>query len=225
MSKHLLFALGAFAVLRAAVGCSDSDDSDNPNSNTGASSSSDAASSTEASSSSSASSSGAGGGAGDGGAGGGATGGAGGGTAGGGGTGGTCDYSSPNTCETAEVLTEMAGDEGAPIVTVTGQTSKYFQIKMLEKSNLPGTVKYKVSLTTPQGMNYDLFVRRGDGDAPNCNIAPDKGTGMPATVADFFADSVVSDDSAWISIEVAYVNGMACGMDAEWTLTVQGNAQ
>ena len=155
MRSFILLVLGTLLV-QAGAG-SDDDDSDNPAGSSSTGDSTDDASSADASSASSSSSSGAGGDGAMGGAGGAAGGGGGaGGSGGGGGTGGSCEYTAPNTCETAETLMEIAGDQGTPSVVVTGQTSKFFQIKLLEASSVPGVVEYKVTLESPQGMNYDV---------------------------------------------------------------------
>jgi hypothetical protein len=83
-----------------------------------------------------------------------------------------------------------------------------------------------VTLTSPAGMNYDLFVHQGPQDgSPDCNAPEIKGTpsGSSETVSDSWDDDQGlggEDDSVWLSIEVRHVSGMDC--NATWTLKIEG---
>jgi len=155
----------------------------------------------------------------------GGVGGKGGGGGAGGAGGGTCEYTSPNTCDTAEAMPDVAGDLGSDMQVVTGTTAKWFVVKVSESSNQPATVSYTVSLASPPAMDFDLFVTEGDSGGPNCAGQAGLGVGEPAEVTNSFSDQVGSDDSVVLSIEVRYISGSACGMDAQWTVTVAGNTQ
>jgi hypothetical protein len=176
--------------------------------------------------------SGSGSGSGSGGGGGGSTGGgsSGGGGAGdtGGGGGGVCDFSSPNTCASAQSLASVSGDDGGT-TTVKGNTSKWVTIHVTEDDSgvFETDLSYTVTLTSPPGMLYDLVVHQGPQDgAMNCAAAPKLGQpadGAVQTVSDSWDDDQGiggEDDSLWLNIEIVHVSGDDCA--AEWTLKIQG---
>jgi len=76
-------------------------------------------------------------------------------------------------------------------------------------------------------MDYNLKVHQGPQDGnPDCNVSPLNGSGNPESVSGSWDDDQGfggEDDSVWLSIEVEYVSGSACGPNAEWTLTVTGH--
>jgi hypothetical protein len=148
---------------------------------------------------------------------------------GGGGMGGDpCDFSAPDTCATAEQLADVSGDEG-DTVAVAGAGSKWFKVhvKETDSSVFETDLSYKVSLSSPAGMDYDLFVKQGPQDgSPNCGAAEVKGSpsGSAESVSQSWDDDQGiggEDDSLWLNIEVRYVSGDDC--DAKWTLTVVGD--
>lgn len=179
-------------------------------------------------------------GGGDGGAGGGGEGGAGEGGAGsttsasstsstGGGV--DCDFASPNACATAENLGAVAGDESSATISVQGTTSKWFKIRVEERASgvFETDLSYRVSLTSPAGANYDLFVIEGpQSGAASCNGVPKVGQQVGASEqvsASWDDDQGIGgeDDSVWLSIEVRHVSGDQCDLDDRWTLTIQGH--
>ncbi|WP_437610785.1 hypothetical protein WMF20_03855 [Sorangium sp. So ce834] len=183
----------------------------------------DASSSSRASSSSSSSSAGVGGAGGEGGS---SDGGAGAGGAGGAAS--ECDYGSPNTCAGAEDLGEISGDDGADSVTVTGTTSKWFKVYVVDEPiviPLPSTESFKATLTSPPGMNFDLIVYQGEllGAAPDCFASGVRGQGTPESFTAIWDDEAIAEDGLWFAIEVRHVEGTACGAEATWTLKLQGN--
>lgn len=139
-----------------------------------------------------------------------------------------CEYDAPDTCQTAESMPDVSGDTGGPTVTRKGSTSKWYKVHITEDdSNIFETdLSYRVQLTSPPGMNYDLRVHQGPQDgSPDCNVAPMNGAGNPEIVTSSWDDDQGiggEDDSLWLNIQVLYVSGTACGPNAEWTLTVQG---
>jgi hypothetical protein len=125
-------------------------------------------------------------------------------------------------------MPDVSGDTGGPTVTRKGSTSKWYKVHITEDdSNIFETdLSYRVQLTSPPGMNYDLRVHQGPQDgSPDCNVAPMNGAGNPEIVTSSWDDDQGiggEDDSLWLNIQVLYVSGTACGPNAEWTLTVQG---
>jgi hypothetical protein len=167
------------------------------------------------------------GGSGDGGMGGMGNGGAGGSDGGAGGS-VVCDFSAPNNCAAAEQLTAVSGDEG-DTTTSSGAGSKWFKIQVKETDSgiLETDLSYKVSLTSPPGMDYDLYVKQGPQDgSPNCGATAVKGmlSGGSESVSNSWDDDQGiggEDDSLWLSIEIVHVSGDNC--DAKWSLTVVGD--
>jgi hypothetical protein len=82
---------------------------------------------------------------------------------------------------------------------------------------------YTVTLESPPGMLFDLYVYTGDSNAPNCVATAVAGSGSPESFSDQWSDSFGTDDNRWIAFEVRSVSNMPCTSSAEWTLTVVGN--
>ncbi|HHH29339.1 MAG TPA: hypothetical protein ENK57_13480 [Polyangiaceae bacterium] len=150
---------------------------------------------------------------------------------GGQGAGLVCDFSHLNTCATASTLPPVKGDESGPDAVVTGDTSDWFQVDIVEADGgiFESDMSFTVTLDIPPGMDYDLIVHEGpEGSGPNCNAAPMFGqpSGNSETVSHGWDDSQPiggEDDSRWLSIEVLHVSGDDCGPGFQWTLTVAGN--
>lgn len=152
-----------------------------------------------------------------------------GGSGGSGGSGvGPCAFEAQNACGSAEQLANISGDEGGT-QSASGNTSKWFKVRIKETDDAisESDLSYKVSLTSPPGMDYDLYVRQGpqDGD-PNCNAAEKKGMlsgGSEVVTASWDDDQGIGgeDDSLWLSIEVRHVSGDDC--NAKWNLVVIGD--
>lgn len=154
-------------------------------------------------------------------------------TSGAGGAGGMapmCTYASPNQCSTATVLSAISGDKNSS-ASYTAQTSQWLKIHVKEDvgSIFPEDLSYTVTLTSPPGMDYDVYVHHGPkGGSTDCNAAPTKGSGNGGSKSVYkkWKDEQGfggKDDSVWLSIEVRYVSGSECGAAAEWTLVVQGH--
>jgi hypothetical protein len=167
---------------------------------------------------------------------------------GGGGMGGmggmtTCTYDAPETCDTAEILLPgsgmggaggaggaggdpggISGDTGSDTFTVKGQTSKYFKLWVREDFNISNVLTATVTLTSPAGMDYDLKIYNGDATDIFCPVfACESAEGQTESVQVNIVDEIGPEDDQWIGIEVRYMSGTACDMDAEWTLTVTGH--
>jgi hypothetical protein len=159
-------------------------------------------------------------------------GGFGGGMGGAGGSGMMCDFSHPETCDTAENLGSVAGDESSAGITITGATSRWVRVHITEEvgSIFEEDLSYRVTLTSAPGMDYDLIIHQGPQDgSPDCNatakLGVDQGNGVE-TVSDGWDDDQGiggEDDSVWLNIEVRHVSGTECDMAAEWTLDIDGH--
>lgn len=157
------------------------------------------------------------------------TGGSGAGGSGGGGAGGGSEcFASPNLCSNADQLPDVSGDEGGT-ATASGSTSKWFKIHVTEtdSSIFASDLSYRVTLSSPPGMDYDVYVKEGPQDGnPDCGATAVKGTpgaGGEQVSASWNDDQGLGgeDDSLWLCIEVQYVSGSDC--NAQWNLTVVGN--
>lgn len=135
-----------------------------------------------------------------------------------------CDFTATNTCQTAQVLSPVSGDDGGS-VGASGTKSAWFHVHVLEtnESIFAEDLSYTVSLESPPGMAYDLVVRQGpvDGNV-DCNATPlyGQGAGSIQTVSNGWNDNQPGDSHRWLAIEVIYVSGDDC--ITPWVLTVQG---
>lgn len=147
-------------------------------------------------------------------------------------SGGTCSYAANTTCNTATLLSEIPGDEGAPRVTQTGTITTFLRLQVRETQFDPiegdeEPLSYKLVLTSPPGMDFDVFSQEGPNDGGVvCTGTMLTGTeaGQVDTLASTWADNIDfgddKDDHRWISVEVRYVSGSACDDDARWTLAI-----
>lgn len=150
---------------------------------------------------------------------------------GGQGAGLVCDFTHLHTCETASTMSPVDGDDSGPASVVTGDTSDWFEIEIVESSGsvIEADLSFTVTLDVPPGMDYDLIVHEGPEDSgPDCNATPMFGvqSGNQETVSHGWDDSQPiggEDDSRWLSIEVLHVSGEDCGPGYQWTLTVEGD--
>lgn len=141
-------------------------------------------------------------------------------------TGGSnCDYGSPNICSGSETMSAIAGDKGNDTRIVKGTTSKWFKVQVNEAVSsiisFP-QLSYTATLAAPAGMDFDLFEYDGTTATPSCAGNPKHAMGNPESVSDVWGDTLNSDDTRWITLEVRYVSGEICPAD-QWILTVQGH--
>lgn len=164
----------------------------------------------------------------------GGTGGAGGGGTGGDtttttGTGQVCDFTSLDTCPTADPMNPLAADKNQTPVVMTGVGEAWFKIHMEEQDSgiFGADLSYRVTLTSPAGMDYDLDVQEGpQAGGVDCNAPIKNGTGNPEVVSASWGDDQGfggEDDSVWLVIHVVYVSGDLCSASDTWTLKVEGN--
>lgn len=141
------------------------------------------------------------------------------------GSGQVCDFMPLNDCPAAELMSPIAGDKSGSAVTKTGSASRWFKIHIEEQDSgiFAEDLSYRVTLTSPPGMDYSVTVyESGDGGSANCSASPIAGSGTPETVNRSWGDSQPGDSSRWVIIEVEHVSGTACGPSDKWTLSVQG---
>jgi hypothetical protein len=139
---------------------------------------------------------------------------------------------SPNTCASATVLGKMSGDTSGPDLSSKGDTAEWLVADVTENDNSPLGVPMKltVTLTSPPGMNFDLYVYLGaDVNAIECTTVKASSTlGVGQTDSVNFewgelgplANGV--DDSRHVSVEVRYVSG-TCQANDQWSLTLHGH--
>jgi hypothetical protein len=253
MPKHLggmACALAAVTVIAAscANGGSSSDEgvfdeagADAPKSgSSGGSGSSSGAASSSGGSSGSASSSGGGGSSsgsgGDAAAGGdGSSGDDGGGTDGSGGddASGTCGAYPDQCTASATSLGSVAGDESGSTVGASGYTAEWLRLDETEQdSSIIGhAMIFTATLTSPPGMNYDLYAYLGSsiGDI-QCSSPKGQSTnpaGQQDQVSFQWGETTGgisngSDDSATVMIEVRWVSG-ACSTSQNWSISAHGD--
>jgi len=138
-----------------------------------------------------------------------------------------CDLSHMHTCEMATDLGNVSGDDGGTATqTGTGSTWVKIQIRETNGSIFEEDLSYRVILTSPANVDYDLAVHQGSQDGPvdcNANAKPGVAMGLDKVVTDGWDDDQGlggEDDDVWLAIEVRHLSGTDC--DAEWTLTIEG---
>ncbi len=141
------------------------------------------------------------------------------------GAGPNCDYDSPNSCLSADTITEIAGDAGTDVRVIRGTTSRFIKVFVAETVSSVFSypdLKFAAHLANSPGMDFDLNAYVADTQ-PHCNGQLTSATSEPAVVAGVWNDSLNSDDGRWMVFEVAYAGGSSCDSAAEWTLTIAGN--
>jgi hypothetical protein len=136
-----------------------------------------------------------------------------------------CDYAALNTCPSSEQMSPVDGDQNNDTRTLKGTTSKWFKVLVNEAvSSLISypQLSYTATLTTPPGMDFDLFEYDGSFSTPSCSGNPKHATGNPESVTDTWGDTLAAEDTRWLTLEVRYISGEMCPSDP-WTLTVKGH--
>jgi hypothetical protein len=142
---------------------------------------------------------------------------------------------SPDQCAAnATFLGSVAGDESGSPVASSGYTSEWLRLDETEQDSSPLAVPmiFTATLTSPPGMNYDLYAYLGaSGGVGNIECAMVKAQSTnPAGEQDqvsfewgetgTFAND--TDDSATVMIEVRWVSG-ACSNTQNWSLSAHGD--
>jgi|GEM_PF-1157573 len=146
----------------------------------------------------------------------------------GGGGGGAC--ASTNTCAGSTNLGQISGDTGAGVLTRSGHTSQWFQVRVTEDDNsIDGRpLRMRATLASPPGTNYDLYLYVPGSDTIACSAVTHQSTSAAATdtasaqfgEGGFLANG--SSDDRTVTVEVRHVSG-TCDPAQKWTLTVEGN--
>jgi hypothetical protein len=150
-----------------------------------------------------------------------------GGNPGDGGMGGSC--AGTTTCAAATALANINADTGG-MQTAMGDKSQWLSVQTIENnSSLTGQrMRLRVTLASPAGINFDLFVYRGSGTTAECNTVAGSSTSTSATDVVSIdwgeTDGDIpngSSDDARVSIEVRAATGAMC-TTAKWSLEVKG---
>lgn len=138
-----------------------------------------------------------------------------------------CDFGHMHTCEMSTDLGNVSGDDGGS-TTQTGVGSTWLKVRIKETNSsiFEEDLSYRVTLTSPPNVDYDLAVHQGPQDGPlncNANAKPGVAMGLDKVVSDGWDDDQGlggEDDSVWLAVEIRHLSGTDC--EAEWTLTVEG---
>jgi hypothetical protein len=147
---------------------------------------------------------------------------------------GACAPTTGATCNAAYDMGSVKGDDGTDRVTTTGSGARWVRVAVEESVGglFTADLSVKVTLTSPTGSNFDVFVYEGDAvgtsGAINCNQVTKSGTSSTAqvdTVSFDWPDTqglTGFDDGRTLSIEVRPV-GASCDPIKTWTLAVEGH--
>ncbi len=138
----------------------------------------------------------------------------------------------PDACTAgATSLGSIAGDETASPVTGTGATSEWLRVDLTEQdSSIVGhAMTFTGTLTSPPGVNYDLYAYLGSsvGDI-QCTTPTGQSTTTGIDQVTFSWGETTGgvangqDDSATVMLEVRWVSGV-CTSAQSWSLSVHGN--
>jgi hypothetical protein len=139
---------------------------------------------------------------------------------------------SPNTCPSATLLGKMSGDTSGPDLSSKGDTAEWLVADVTENDNSPLGVPMKLTatLTSPPGMNFDLYVYLGANvnsvECTTVKASSMQGVGQTDSVnfewGELGALANGVDDSRHVSVEVRYVSG-TCQASEQWSLTLHGH--
>lgn len=140
--------------------------------------------------------------------------------------------SCPNlvTCDTAEVLGMVSGDESSDALVAEGTEPTWITFQVTEDNDgvVGEAVTFTATLTSPASVDYDLFVYRGAVGGPTgCNGVMDSSTSATPTdvVHMSWGEAAVAngiDDRAWVAIEIVPKDPM-CADGSSWSLDVDGD--
>lgn len=148
--------------------------------------------------------------------------------------GGTCITADVSLCSSATTMGGVSGDTGAVTKTATGSNGQWLVVTITEDDSSLFTskdLKVQITLDSPTGENFDLYVYEGktvaDGGGIECSTVAGSSTlSSSSDVVNLgWSDKRPiggSDDTRTISIEVRPA-GEPCDPSATWTVTVAGN--
>lgn len=102
-------------------------------------------------------------------------------------------------------------------VGFSDRNSRWLSVTMREDSDCPADIEHRITLTSPPGTDYDLYIYRSCGGAP---VASSTSTSSVDRVTLRESDSTGSNDTFTYFIEVRYFSGESC---ANWDLLVEGH--
>jgi len=133
------------------------------------------------------------------------------------------------TCPMASSIGSIAGDQGADLVNTSGSEPTWvtFQVAELDEDIVGVAMSFTVTLTSPAGADFDLYVYRGvEGGVTGCGGFLEQSTGAGVdTVSMLWGEGLVAnglDDDVWVAVEIVAKNDM-CVPPQEWTLVAEGN--
>jgi hypothetical protein len=134
------------------------------------------------------------------------------------------------TCPLATVIGEVSGDESSPPIAFEGTESTWVAFQVTEDNgDVTGeAVEFTATLTSPVGIDYDLYVYRGPPGADSgCggDIEQSTSAGGEDVVHMSWGEGGVAnggDDRAWVAAEIVAKAGM-CDPLAQWSLTIEGD--
>jgi hypothetical protein len=88
---------------------------------------------------------------------------------------------------------------------------------VVEDSTCSATIRHRLQLTVPAGVNYNLYVYRSCGTVVASSTG---GTGVDEAVTIEQSDSGGSDDDFTYFVEVRYISGRSC---TDWTMEFFGH--
>lgn len=143
--------------------------------------------------------------------------------------GGACVPTPTSSCATAVNLGSLSGDTGAGKKTADGTGSQWFRIRVFEDdlSIFGRALTASMTLTSPPGTNFDLFVFvSGTASSVECLAATKSSTtsGADSVAVKWGELETVNgvDDSRNVTVEVRWVSGIVVP-PATWSLTISGN--
>ncbi|HUJ63112.1 MAG TPA: hypothetical protein VLX92_31660 [Kofleriaceae bacterium] len=138
---------------------------------------------------------------------------------------------SGQTCSGAASLGTVSGDTGADTQQGSGYQSAWYSVRVTENDSSVFAVPMNltVSLTSPPGSNFDLYVYVDTGtDDVDCTTVTGSSTrtsgvdSVHLTWGETGTFANGSDDSRTVSIEVRAVT-TSCSAGATWQLSVAGD--
>jgi hypothetical protein len=125
------------------------------------------------------------------------------------------------TCSGAINIGSIAGDTGSESLTRTSYGEYWYAFTLREDNTSSVYISATITLTTPAGVDYDLYVH-GGGACSSCIMSSSLGAGSTETVNLRWEDRFALSDTRTVYVEIRFFSGSTTGC-GEWTLTVSGN--
>jgi len=133
-------------------------------------------------------------------------------------------------CATATVIGMVSGDESSPVIGLDGAEPTWvsFQVTEDNDSVTGESLSFTATLTSPPGVDFDLYVYRGaEGGPTGCGGVLEQSTSAGASdvVHMSWGEGGLAnggDERAWVAAEIRPKNGV-CDPALSWTLVVEGD--